>query len=123
MSEGRDPNTSEGTEERRDRVARPVLLEPLYAVDVVVPADYVGDVMGDLNSRRGRVLNMDTRGRNSVVKALVPLAELLSYAPDLRSMTGGKGSYTMDFHAYERVPSHLQAQVVASVKRIQEDDS
>ncbi len=101
---------------------RPSLLEPIYKVDVVVPSDMVGDVMGDMNSRRGRVLNMDTRGRNSVVKAMVPLAEMLTYAPDLRSMSGGKGSYSMEFETYEQVPSHMQDKVVEDVKRNREED-
>jgi elongation factor G len=95
--------------------ARPILLEPVYSVDIVVPSDQVGDVMGDMNSRRGRVLNMDTRGRNAVVQAHVPLAEMMNYAPDLRSMTGGKGYYTMEFHGYEQVPTHLQDKVVADL--------
>ena len=96
---------------------RPSLLEPIYKVDVVVPSDLVGDVMGDMNSRRGRVLNMDSRGRNSVVRALVPLAEMLNYAPDLRSMSGGKGSYSMEFEVYEPVPTHMQGKLVEDVKR------
>ncbi|MFT5456717.1 MAG: elongation factor G [Myxococcota bacterium] len=98
--------------------SRPVLLEPVYAVDVVVPAGLVGEVIGDMNSRRGRVVDMETRGRNAVVKALVPLAELLTYSPDLRSMTAGKGSYTMAMSGYEQVPSHLQGQIVAEVTRL-----
>lgn len=102
--------------------ARPVLLEPIYAVDVVIPSELVGDVMGDMNSRRGRVLTMDSRGRSSVVKALVPLAEILNYAPDLRSMTGGKGSYTMAFHGYEQVPTHLQDKLVDEIRRLADDD-
>ena len=101
---------------------RPSLLEPVYKVDVVVPADMVGDVMGDMNSRRGRVLTMDSRGRNAVVKAMVPLAEMLNYAPDLRSMSGGKGSYSMEFEVYEPVPSHMQDKVVQEVRRNREED-
>jgi len=100
---------------------RPSLLEPIYKVDVVVPSEMVGDVMGDMNSRRGRVLNMDSRGRNSVVRALVPLAEMLNYAPDLRSMSGGKGSYSMEFEVYEPVPAHLQDKVVQEVSRNREE--
>ena len=100
----------------------PFLLEPIYTVNVVVPGDQVGDVMGDLNHRRGRVLDMESRGRNSVVKAMVPLAEMLNYSPDLRSMTGGKGSYSMEFHGYEQVPTHMQDKVVAEIKRHQEEE-
>lgn len=101
---------------------RPALLEPVYSVDVVVPSDLVGDVMGDMNGRRGRVLNMDTRGRNSVVKAHVPLAEMLNYSPDLRSMTGGKGTYSMEFSSYEPVPAHMQDKVVAELNRMRDED-
>jgi len=102
--------------------SRPVLLEPIYEMEIVVPEDSVGDIMGDMNSRRGRILNMDSRGRNSVVKALVPLAEVQSYAPDLNSMTGGKGVYTMQLHQYDPVPSHMQGKLVAEINRVQEEE-
>ena len=103
--------------------SRPVLLEPIYDMEIVVPEDAIGDIMGDMNSRRGRIQTMETRGRNSVVIAQVPLAEILSYAPDLNSMTGGKGSYTMKLHGYDPVPSHLQDKVVAEAKaRLADDD-
>ena len=87
--------------------AGPVLLEPIMRVEVTVPSDHVGDVMGDLNSRRGQPLGMETRGGNEVIKAEVPMAEMLSYAPDLRAMTGGRGDYTMEFDHYAQVPAHL----------------
>jgi elongation factor G len=77
----------------------------------------VGDVMGDVNSRRGRILTLETRGKNALVKALVPLAELLHYGPELRSMTGGKGTFTMEFHGYEAVPASMQDKVVREVQR------
>ncbi|MBN2801298.1 MAG: elongation factor G [Deltaproteobacteria bacterium] len=102
--------------------ARPVLLEPIYRIEVIVPEDHVGDIMGDMNTRRGRILNMDSRGRNSVVKALVPLAEMQTYAPDLRSMTGGKGFYTMTFETYERVPGGMQDKLVASLNEHRDDE-
>ena len=103
--------------------SRPVLLEPIYDMEIVVPEDAIGAIMGDMNSRRGRIQTMETRGRNSVVIAQVPLAEILSYAPDLNSMTGGKGSYTMKLHGYDPVPSHLQDKVVAEAKaRLADDD-
>ena len=92
--------------------SRPVLLEPIYKMSVVVPEDQVGDVMGDMNTRRGRILNMENKGRNSIVHVMVPLAEIQTYASDLRSMTGGKGYFTMNFESYERVPSHLQDSLV-----------
>jgi elongation factor G len=78
--------------------------------------------MGDMNGRRGRIQTMESRGRNSLVMVLVPLAEIMNYAPDLNSMTGGQGSYTMRLKTYEPVPSHLQDKVVAEIKRTQEDD-
>ena len=90
--------------------AQPVMLEPIMAVDVTVPEENVGDIMGDLNSRRGRVLGSTPRGHYSVINAEVPLAEMLSYAPVLTSMTGGRGDYSMEFLRYEEVPAHLARQ-------------
>ncbi len=95
--------------------ASPVLLEPIMTATVSVPEDSVGDVIGDLNSRRGRPLGMEPRGSMTEVKAEVPMAEMLSYAPDLRAITGGRGEYTMEFARYEQVPAHLAAKVVAQV--------
>jgi elongation factor G len=93
--------------------ASPVLLEPIMLVTVNVPEDTVGDVIGDLNSRRGRPLGMEPSGGGMTdIKAEVPMAEMLSYAPDLRSITGGQGEFTMDFDRYEEVPGHLAARVV-----------
>jgi elongation factor G len=94
--------------------AHPVLLEPIMRVEVVVPSDHVGDVMGDLNSRRGHPLGMETRGGSEVIKAEVPMAEMLSYAPDLRAMTGGRGDYTMEFDHYAQVPAHLAEKAAAA---------
>jgi elongation factor G len=88
------------------------LLEPIMLVTVSVPEESVGDVIGDLNSRRGRPQGMEPAGGMTEIKAEVPMAELLSYAPDLRSLTGGQGDYTMEFLRYEEVPSHLAAKVV-----------
>ncbi len=102
--------------------SRPVLLEPIYDMDIVVPEDCVGDIMGDMNSRRGRIQTMESRGRNSVVKAQVPLAEILNYAPDLNSMTGGKGSYTMQLVSYDPVPYAMQDKLVAEIKRLKDED-
>jgi len=92
--------------------ARPVLLEPIMLLEIVVPADYMGDVMGDINSRRGRVLGMDSRGRNQVVRAEVPQSEALSYAIELRSMTSGQGYFTQTFSRYEEVPAHVADKVL-----------
>ncbi len=103
--------------------AGPVLLEPVYKITVTVPADYMGDIMGDMNSRRARVLGIDQEGTKSVVQFEVPLAEVLTYASDLRSMTQGRGVYSMEFSNYGRVPSHLQEQIVAQARREREEES
>jgi elongation factor G len=94
----------------------PVLLEPVMNIEVYVPEEYMGDVIGDLNSRRGRVLNMETRSNGQLIKAQVPLAEVLKYAPDLTSMTSGRGSFSMEFSHYEEVPSHLTEKIIAQAK-------
>jgi elongation factor G len=93
------------------REASPVLLEPIMRMEVVVPEENMGDVIGDINSRRGRVLGMDSRGNYQLVKALVPMAEILKYDPDLRSMTGGRGSFSLEFDHYEEVPAHLSEKI------------
>jgi elongation factor G len=95
--------------------AAPVLLEPIMLVTLAVPEDTVGDVIGDLNSRRGRPQGMEPAGGLTEVKAEVPMAEMLTYAPDLRSLTAGQGDYTMEFDRYEEVPAHLAGRVVAEV--------
>jgi elongation factor G len=77
----------------------------------------MGDIMGDLNSRRGRVLGMDSAGRNQVIKAQVPMAEFLTYAPDLRSMTGGRGIYTMKFSHYDEVPAQISEKIIAEANK------
>jgi elongation factor G len=92
--------------------ADPVLLEPIMLVTLSVPEAYVGDVIGDLNSRRGRPLGMEPAGEMTEIKAEVPMAEMLSYAPDLRSITAGQGDYTLEFVRYEEVPGHLAQKVV-----------
>jgi elongation factor G len=93
--------------------ASPVLLEPIMTVTVSVPEEHVGDVIGDLNSRRGRPQGMEPVGPMTEIKAEVPMAEMLAYAPDLRSITGGQGDYSMEFLRYEEVPGHLAQKVVA----------
>ncbi len=92
--------------------ARPVLLEPIYTMRVTVPDEFMGDVMGDLNNRRGRVLGMENRNNRAIINAEIPLAEILRYGTDLRSMTQGRGIYTIEFGRYEPVPSHLADQVI-----------
>ncbi len=98
------------------REAKPILLEPVMNVEVVGPDEFAGDLMGDLNSRRGRVQGMEVRGHNTIIKAQVPLAEVLNYASDLTSKTGARGSYTMEFSHYDEVPAHLSEKVIAAAK-------
>jgi elongation factor G len=93
--------------------ADPVLLEPIMLVTLSVPDAYVGDVIGDLNSRRGRPQGMEPAGAMTEIKAEVPMAEMLTYAPDLRSITGGQGDYTLEFLRYEELPAHLADKVTA----------
>ena len=101
--------------------AQPTLLEPIMNVEVTVPEESVGDIIGDLNSRRGRVLGMTPRGHSNAVAAEVPLAEMLSYAPDLTSMTGGRGDYTMEILRYEEVPAHLSQKIIEQAKADKEE--
>jgi len=100
--------------------ANPTLLEPIMKVTVTTPEDYMGDIMGDLNGRRGRVLGMDNAGKNQVIKAQVPMAEFLSYASDLRSMTGGRGMFTMEFSHYDEVPAQIAEKIIEEANRSQE---
>ena len=95
------------------RLASPVLLEPVMSVEVVTPDDYMGDVIGDLSSRRGRVEGMEARGNSQAIKALVPLADMFGYATDLRSRTQGRATYTMQFHSYAEVPEAIAKEIVA----------
>jgi elongation factor G len=96
--------------------ADPYLLEPIVQMTIAVPEDSVGDVVGDLNSRRGRPLGVEAKGTTTEIKAEVPMAEVLDYAPDLRAITGGRGDYTMEFERYEEVPSHIAQKVIAEAK-------
>jgi elongation factor G len=96
--------------------ASPVILEPIMAVEVVVPEDYMGDVIGNLNSRRGRIENMEDRAGSKVVTAKVPLAEMFAYSTTLRGMTQGRGNYTMQFSHYEEAPRNVAEEIVAKVK-------
>ena len=97
--------------------ARPVLLEPIMELEIVVPEDSVGDIIGDLNSRRGRVLGVEARGRGQIVKSLVPLAEVLRYSSDLRSITSGRGQFTMRMASYEEVPAAIAEKVIAGGRK------
>jgi elongation factor G len=96
--------------------ARPTILEPIMNVEVYAPSDFAGDLMGDLNGRRGRIAGMDTRGQTTVIKAQVPMAEMLTYEQHLTSATGGRGSYHMEYSHYDEVPSHLQTKIIAAAK-------
>jgi elongation factor G len=98
------------------RQAKPVLLEPIMAVEVVTPEDYMGDVIGDLSSRRGRVEGMEQRGNAQVVRSQVPLAEMFGYATDLRSRTQGRATYTMQFDSYQQVPESIAQEIVARIR-------
>ncbi len=100
--------------------ADPVLLEPIMLVTVSVPEDVVGDVVGDLNSRRGRPLGMEAKGSVTEIKAEVPMAEILDYARDLRQITGGRGDYTMEFARHEEIPSHLAQKVISEARSEEE---
>ena len=97
-------------------MAKPVLLEPIMAVEVVTPDEYMGDVMGDLSSRRGRIEGMEARGNTQVVRAQVPLSEMFGYSTDLRSRTQGRATYTMQFHSYQEVPGAIASEIVKRVR-------
>ncbi len=102
--------------------ASPTILEPIMSLEVICPEDAMGDVIGDLNSRRGKVLGMDARGGNQIIRALVPMAEVLRYAPDLTSMTGGRGSFTMQMDHYEEVPAQFQEKIIEEAKQAAQED-
>jgi len=97
-------------------IAKPTLLEPIMNVEITVPDDFAGSIMGDLNSRRGRIQGMDNKGGNTIVKAEVPMAEMLTYGADLTSMTQGRGSFNMEMHHYDVVPGQLQEKIIEKAK-------
>ncbi|HYE86226.1 MAG TPA: elongation factor G [Vicinamibacterales bacterium] len=96
--------------------ARPTLLEPIMNVEIYAPGDHAGDLMGDLNGRRGRISGMEARGSTTVIKAQVPMSEMLTYEQHLTSVTGGRGSYHMEYSHYDEVPNHLQTKIIAAHK-------
>ncbi len=100
--------------------AGPVLLEPIMRAEVLVPEEYMGDVMGDFNKKRGKILGMESQGRYQIVRALAPQAEMFKYSIDLRSMTGGRGTFTMEFDHYEEVPAQISAHIVEAAKKAKE---
>ncbi|HEV2398458.1 MAG TPA: elongation factor G [Candidatus Sulfotelmatobacter sp.] len=97
-------------------IAKPTLLEPIMNVEITVPDDFAGSIMGDLNSRRGRIQGMDNQAGNTIVKAEVPMAEMLTYGADLTSMTQGRGSFNMEMHHYDVVPGQLQEKIIEKAK-------
>ncbi len=101
--------------------SRPILLEPIVNIEVTVPEDYMGDVIGDLSSKRGKVQEMSSIANNQIIKAQVPLAEVSKYATDLRSITSGRGSYTYSFSHYEEVPHDMSERIIAETKADKED--
>jgi elongation factor G len=96
--------------------AHPVLLEPIMSVEVIVPEDYMGEVISDLNSRRGKVEGMELRGTSQIIKTMVPLSTMFGYATDLRSRTQGRGSFTMHFGRYEEVPASISEEIINKVQ-------
>jgi len=107
-----------GWENFRDAQAKAgiTLLEPIMNVEVHAPVEFAGDLMGDLNGRRGRIAGMDTRGAMTVIRAQVPMSEMLTYEQHLTSVTGGRGTYHMEYSHYEEVPQHQQAKIIAAAK-------
>jgi len=95
------------------RAANPVILEPMMKVEVEVPEDYMGDVIGDISKRRGQVGGMNDRHGSKVIDSFVPLSEMFGYSTDLRSMTQGRGTYAMEFHHYEEVPTNVAKEIIA----------
>ncbi len=98
--------------DRELKKANPAILEPVMSVEVVVPEEYMGDVIGDLNGRRGRVEGMDSRANAQVINAYVPLSEMFGYATDLRSKTQGRATYTMQFSHYEKAPKNIAKEII-----------
>ncbi|MCX5702853.1 MAG: elongation factor G [Candidatus Omnitrophica bacterium] len=103
-------------------VAGAVLLEPIMNVEVVIPEEYLGAISGDINSRRGRIIGMDIRGKSQIVKATAPLADMFTYANDLRSLTGGRGSYTMRFSHYEEVPHKIASGIISQYQALKKQE-
>jgi len=98
------------------RKAKPCLLEPIMNVEVSTPDDYMGDVMGDLSSRRGKLGGMEQKGNSQIIRAQVPRSEMFGYATDLRSRTQGRATYTMQFDSYQQMPSNVQEEIVTRLR-------
>ena len=101
--------------------AKPILLEPIYEINVTIPEEYMGEVMGDISSRRGRIMGMDTSGKMQIIKAAVPIADLHNYATKLRSITQGRGIFTRRFSHYEEVPKENEAKIIAEAQKEKEE--
>jgi elongation factor G len=102
--------------------AGPVLLEPIMSIEIVVPEENTGDIIGDISSRRGRIQGTEQKGKTQIIKAQVPLAEVLVYASDLRALTSGRGSFTMEFSHYEQVPSNIAQKIIEESKVSEAED-
>ncbi len=103
--------------------ARPTILEPIYAVEITAPEEYMGDIMGDLSSRRGKPQGMDSEGHYQVIRASVPLSEMLTYASTLKSITSDRGTYTMEFDHYEEAPAHIQEKIIADAAKAKQEEA
>ena len=101
--------------------AKPILLEPIMSVQILVPDNYMGDVMGDVNKRRGRVIGMELEGKLQKISAEIPMAEMFSYATDLRSMTQARGNFTSEFLRYDEVPTSEVAKILDNVRNLKEE--
>jgi elongation factor G len=104
------------------KASQPILLEPTMNLEVICPEENMGDIIGDISSRRGKVQGTEAKGKSQVIRAMVPLSEVLRYAIDLESLTAGRGSFTMSFAQYDEVPSHLAEKIVAGAKLAEEED-
>jgi len=107
---------------RACKAANPVLMEPIMRVEATTPDDYLGDVIGDINSRRGKVESMEQQGSNQLVKAAVPLSEMFGYATDLRSISQGRANFYMDFQEYAKVPSSVEDKLMKSKSNNEESN-
>ncbi|MFQ5786740.1 MAG: elongation factor G, partial [Thermodesulfobacteriota bacterium] len=103
-------------------LSKPVILEPIMRMEVLTTEDTLGDVIGDINARRGKVSGVDPQTGVHLIKALVPMAEILTYAPELRSITSGRGTFTQDFAYYEEVPAHLATKIIEESKKERESE-
>ena len=103
--------------------SKPCLLEPIYEIEVTVPEEYMGDVMGDISGRRGKIQNMDSDNSFQIIKAKVPLAELHKYSTQLRSLTSGRGMFSMSFSHYEEVPKETEGKVIEEYQKHKEEEA